>query len=189
MNQLSLFDDQIIISGLKYIAEYITIEQEDKLIKLIDNNPWINELKRRVQHYGYKYDYKSRAIDQSYYLGSLPEWLQVLCNILHRQGIFYETPDQVIINEYMPGQGIASHIDCVPCFSDTICSLSLSSSCVMKLTNDDKIKHFITLKPRSLLIFKNEARYKWKHGIVARKNDNKIARTRRISLTFRKVIL
>lgn len=67
MSQLSLFNDQIIISGLKYIEEYITAEQEDRLIKLIDSSPWITDLKRRVQHYGYKYDYKSRSIEQSYY--------------------------------------------------------------------------------------------------------------------------
>lgn len=188
MSQFSLFDNQIIIPGLKYIAEYITMEQENKLMELIDNRPWITELKRRVQHYGYKYDYKSRSINQSYYLGSLPEWLQILCNALHRQNIFYELPNQVIINEYMPGQGIASHIDCIPCFSDTVCSLSLGGGCVMELTND-KAKHSITLKSRSLLILKNEARYVWKHGIVPRKSDNKIARNRRISLTFRKVIL
>lgn len=54
MNQLSLFDNKIIIPGLKYIEEYITAEQEDKLIKLIDSNPWITDSKRRVQHYGYK---------------------------------------------------------------------------------------------------------------------------------------
>ncbi|KJW03265.1 putative alkylated DNA repair protein [Rickettsia endosymbiont of Ixodes pacificus] len=59
----------------------------------------------------------------------------------------------------MPGQGIASHIDCIPCFSDTICSLSLSGGCVMELTNY-KEKRFIALQPRSLLILKNEARYK-----------------------------
>ncbi|MEY4463468.1 MAG: hypothetical protein RLZZ81_439 [Pseudomonadota bacterium] len=188
MNQLSLFDDQIIISGLKHIAEYITVEQEDKLIKLIDNSPWITELKRRVQHYGYKYDYKSRSIDQSYYLGLLPKWLQVIADELYKKNIFNELPNQVIINEYMPGQGIASHIDCVPCFSDTVCSLSLGGSCIMELTND-KTKHSILLKPRSLLVFKNEARYTWKHGIIPRKSDNKIIRNRRVSLTFRKVIL
>ncbi|KJV89341.1 hypothetical protein [Rickettsia bellii] len=48
MNQLSLSDDQIIIPGLTYISEYITIEEENKLIKLIDNSKWNNELKRRV---------------------------------------------------------------------------------------------------------------------------------------------
>ncbi|MFP3012585.1 MAG: hypothetical protein ACEY3D_06625 [Rickettsia sp.] len=59
MNQLSLFDNKIIIPGLKYIEEYITVEQEDKLIKLIDSNPWITDLKRRVQHYGYKLSIKA----------------------------------------------------------------------------------------------------------------------------------
>ncbi|CEO17633.1 hypothetical protein RMONA_06370 [Rickettsia monacensis] len=54
----------------------------------------------------------------------------------------------------MPGQGIASHIDCIPCFSDTICSLSLSGGCVMELTNY-KEKRFIALQPRRLLILKN----------------------------------
>lgn len=184
MNQLSLLDDQVIIPGLKYIA----IEEENKLIEFIDSNLWITELKRRVQHYGYKYDYKSRSINQLYCLGSLPNNLQVLCNALYKQNIFYELPNQVIINEYMPGQGIAPHIDCVPCFSDTICSLSLGGNCVMELTNNE-VKRSIMLKPRSLLILKNDARYKWKHGIASRKSDNKIARTRRISLTFRKVNL
>ncbi len=188
MNQLSLFDNKIIIPGLKYIEEYITVEQEDKLIKLIDSNPWITDLKRRVQHYGYKYDYKSRSIEQSYYLGLLPKWLQIVADEFYKKNIFNELPNQVIVNEYMSGQGIASHIDCIPCFSDTICSLSLGGSCIMELTND-KTKHAILLKPRSLLVFKNEARYKWQHGIAARKSDNKIIRNRRISLTFRKVIL
>ncbi|WP_231289239.1 hypothetical protein [Rickettsia bellii] len=46
--------------------------------------------------------------------------MQTLCDSLHKQNIFHEIPDQVIINEYMPGQGIAPHTDCIPCFSDTI---------------------------------------------------------------------
>lgn len=58
----------------------------------------------------------------------------------------------------------------------------------MELTKD-KVKRSITLQSRSLLILKNEARYKWLHGIIVRKSDNKIARNRRISLAFRKVIL
>lgn len=188
MNQLSIFDEQVIVPGLEYITEYITMEQEHELIKVIDSCSWITELKRRVQHYGYKYDYKSRIIDPSYYLGLLPKWLQVIADMLYKQNIFNEIPDQVIINEYMPRQGIASHVDCIPCFSDTICSLSLGGSCIIELTNN-KVKHPIMLKPRSLLVFKNEARYEWKHGIIPRKSDNKIIRNRRISLTFRKVIL
>jgi alkylated DNA repair dioxygenase AlkB len=45
------------------------------------------------------------------------------------------------------------------------------------------------LESRSLLILTCDARYKWKHGIALRKSDNGVKRQRRISLTFRKVIL
>jgi hypothetical protein len=45
----------------------------------------------------------------------------------------------------------------------------------------------------SLLVMKDEARYKWTHGIAKRKSDRyrgrTIVRRRRVSLTFRKVIL
>lgn len=47
----------------------------------------------------------------------------------------------------------------------------------------------IYLEPRSLLILKDDARYKWKHGITSRKSDNGVKRQKRVSLTFRKVIL
>lgn len=187
MKQCNMFDEQIEIPGLKYIAGYISSEQERELTDLIDSSLWNLELKRRTQHYGYKYDYKARYVDSSYYLGEMPHWMKALCNKICSD-LCIEKPDQVIVNEYMPGQGIAGHVDCVSCFSNTICSLSLASGCMMDFANHH-IKHCIYLEPRSLLIFKNEARYKWKHGIAARKSDNGVKRYRRISLTFRKIIL
>jgi len=41
----------------------------------------------------------------------------------------------MIANEYLPGQGISAHVDCVPCFSDRIASLSLLSPCEMVFQN------------------------------------------------------
>ncbi len=188
MNQQLLFNGEIDIPGLTYISSYISSEYEEKLLKLIDTQEWNADLKRRTQHYGYKYDYTARSIDSSYYLGEMPYWIEELCGKLKEDGIFIEKPDQVIINEYLPGQGIASHIDCVPCFGDVICSLSLAFGCVMSFTNGNYEKS-IYLEPHSLLILKDDSRYKWKHGIAARKSDNGVKRRRRISLTFRKVIL
>lgn len=187
MNQQYLFNEAINIAGLTYISSYISAEYEEKLLKFIDAQEWNLDLKRRTQHYGYKYDYTARSLNTSHYLGDMSYWVDELCSKLHRDGIFIEKPDQVIINEYMPGEGIASHIDCVPCFADTICSLSLASACIMNLTND-KIKKSIYLEPRSLLVLQDYARYKLKHGITARKSDNGVKRERRVSLTFRKVI-
>lgn len=39
-----------------------------------------------------------------------------------------ERMDQAIINEYLPGQGIAAHVDCEPCFGDEIGVVSLLDS-------------------------------------------------------------
>ncbi len=192
--QTSLFSEQVRhINGLAYVPDFITADQEAELLRIIDQQSWLTDLKRRVQHYGWKYDYTARQVDNSMRLGDLPEWLLGYCEKLTEAGYFKKTPDQVIINEYEPGQGIASHIDCVPCFEDTIASISLSSKCVMDFTIPEGEKVPKLLEPRSLLIFSGDARYHWKHGIASRKTDKwhgqTINRARRISLTFRNVVL
>jgi len=181
------------VKGLTYIPDFITPAEEAVLLNTTDQQPWLTDLKRRVQHYGWKYDYTSRRVDEPMRLGPLPDWLMDYCQRLYDEGHFPKLPDQVIINEYQTGQGIASHIDCVPCFEEMIASISLGSSCIMEFTNpatEDKINHL--LEPRSLLIFSGDARYQWKHGIAARKTDKyqgqTIQRGRRISLTFRNII-
>lgn len=127
------------------------------------------------------------------YLGPLPDWLARIAARLVSEGIFQTPPEQVIVNEYEPGQGIAAHIDCEPCFGDVIASLSSGSACIMEFTDTrsgEVIEHY--LEPRSRLILSGESRFNWKHGIPARKSDiiNGITRPRgrRLSLTFRNVI-
>jgi alkylated DNA repair dioxygenase AlkB len=192
--QSSLFETpQPIISGLVYIADFIDSTTEAELIQTIDAQPWITELKRRVQHYGWRYDYKARSVTNDLRIGVLADWLQTYAVRLQQAGLFSEMPDQVIINDYQPGQGISAHIDCVPCFSDTIASLSLGSSCVMDFTHSKTgKKSSLLLEPRSLLVLSGDARYAWQHAITGRKidryNGQIIERTRRISLTFRKVL-
>ncbi len=199
MEQQSLFSsDEPIekrIDGLTYVEDYIDQEQHDWLLKRIDKQPWREDLKRRVQHYGYRYDYKARRVDNSDRLDELPEWLQRLCKKLKADEHLPYLPDQVIVNEYKPGQGIASHIDCEPCFEDAIASLSLGSACIMEFKKkaDKDQKELAWLAPRSLVVLKGAARYEWKHGIPPRKSDTwegvKYLRGRRVSLTFRKVIV
>lgn len=155
--QTDLFDESVNptekISGLTYIPDFITAEQEAELISNIGQYPWLTDLKRRVQHYGYKYDYTARSVTSDLKLGDLPDWVAEYSNTLHEKGIFPKIPDQVIINEYQPSQGIASHIDCVPCFEETIASISLSSPCVMDFTySKTNQKISVLLEPRSLFV-------------------------------------
>lgn len=189
--QLSSFRPDL-PSGSKYLPEFISGEEADYLVRKIDAQPWLIDLKRRVQHYGYRYDYKARQAREEDYLGSLPPFLQVLAERLNHAGHFGSVPDQVIVNEYMPGQGISAHVDCRPCFGDVIASLSLLSSCVMRLENR-KISQQVdlALKPGSLLVLSGETRHVWTHAIPARKSDTvngqKQPRSRRLSLTFREM--
>lgn len=187
-------EPEIDISGLTYITDFISAKERDFLLSQIDQQPWLTDLKRRVQHYGYKYDYKARTIGNDAYLGPLSDWLASLSKTLHDNRIFPSMPDQVIVNEYLPGQGISAHIDCVPCFADTIASLSLGSPCVIEFSNPvTHEKKSIVLEDRSLVVLSGPARYEWQHAIPARKSDIingiKTDRVRRVSLTFRNVIL
>ena len=179
------------VSGLCYVKDYLSHNQQASLIHQIDKSLWLTDLKRRVQHYGYKYDYRRRTIDDSLYLGSLPDWLEALAQQIHHSGYMPAQADQVIINEYLPGQGISPHIDCEPCFGDVIVSLSLGSSCIMDFTKDREHVS-VMLEPGSLLVITGEARYDWKHGIAARREDvmNGVRhpRGRRLSVTLRTVI-
>ena len=173
------------IPGLQYLPNFITPNEELTLIEVIDRQQWLHDLKRRVQHYGYKYDYKERVVKPDSYLGPLPDWLMPVSQKLPFK------PDQAIVNEYQPGQGISAHVDCVPCFDEMIASLSLGSGAVMQFTNGQE-KHDLFLEPRSLIMLSGPARYEWTHAIPARKSDVvggfKIERGRRVSLTFRSVI-
>lgn len=124
----------------------------------------------------------------------MPKWTGDLASQLFQEAVIPVCPNQLIVNEYQPGQGIASHIDCEPCFGDVICSLSLGSACTMVLTHaEDKRQEQIWLAPGSLLVLSDEARYAWLHGIPARLKDScqseTIKRSRRVSLTFLTVIL
>ena len=182
------------IDGLSYIPDFINRDEEQTLIAMIDQQSWLTDLKRRVQHYGYKYDYKARTVTHDAYIGALPNWVVPIAKRLQEQNIFKTIPDQAIVNEYEPGQGISAHVDCVPCFGDVIASLTLGSGATMQFQNTkDKHREELYLQERSLVVLSSVARYEWTHAIPARKSDNidgfKTTRNRRLSLTFRTIIL
>ncbi|MBL4539350.1 MAG: alpha-ketoglutarate-dependent dioxygenase AlkB [Oceanicaulis sp.] len=178
--------------GARLIDDFIDQIEAQNLLAAIDAEAWRSDLKRRVQHYGWVYDYRARAVSSDMDLGPLPRWLAEVADHVGRDGGFGATPDQVIVNEYLPGQGISAHVDCEPCFGPVIASLSLSGSAEMTLRKRSTgERHSVILEPANLLILSGEARYNWTHDIPARKSDVikgvRQPRTRRVSLTFRTV--
>lgn len=175
------------IKGLGFMEEFITKEEENELLQKIDNSEWDNSISRRTQHYGYIYDYKSKEAAQV--TKPIPTWCQFVIDRLIEKNIISYIPDQLIINEYIPGQGIYPHVDNVKFFEDGIVSVSLASGIIMDFidTKNPANKKEIWLERRSVLALHRDARYFWRHGITARKMDKKMFRGRRVSLTFRKM--
>ena len=135
--QLPLIDTETASApiGLEYRPEFLDASQEDGLLAHIDDSEWLTDLSRRVMHFGYKYDYTSRRLDETARIGPLPEWLAQLSNRVRgaaseeaKQLLDPDQPfEQAIINEYLPGQGIAPHID-RDCFGPLVATVRASSA-------------------------------------------------------------
>jgi alkylated DNA repair dioxygenase AlkB len=169
------------VPGLRYLAGYLSEAEERALVEAIDALPWNTEWKRRRQPYGAGYGGGDAA--------PIPDWGRRLADRMLADGVIDRPFDQMLVNEYTPGQGISSHRDYAP-FGRTVVSLSLLSPCVMDLLHvATGRKESLLLEPRGLLVLSDEARYDWEHGIAPRKRDVwqgvRWDRGRRVSVTFR----
>ena len=185
--------------GLEYHPEFLAGSDEERLLAQIDNSEWLSDLSRRVMHFGYKYDYTSRSLDESARIGPLPEWLAQLSHMVREAAsekakrlLDPQQPfEQAIINEYLPKQGIAPHID-MDCFGPVVATVSLGSAVNMDFCCDFTGNDYTQrLEPRSLVLLYGAARSKWQHGIAKRKfdicNGRKVERKQRVSITFRTI--
>ena len=88
--------------GAIYEPEFLDQDESKFLLNLVDGKPWSGELKRRVQHYGWKYDYSSRFITEDMRAEPLPYFIHTIAEMLTDRGWFRRLPDQVIVNDAEP---------------------------------------------------------------------------------------
>lgn len=188
---------RLLESGVTYESVFLTSSECEVLLARIDAKPWMSDLKRRVQHYGWRYDYSSRFVTEEMKAEPLPDFILKIATELKEHGWFTSVPDQVIVNEYEPGQGIAPHVDRM-CFGPTVATLSLGDRWPMrffsaKQSGGPSESEEILLDVGSILVLRGDARNKWMHGIVKRRFDgvgrHRRPRRRRVSVTFRTVEL
>ncbi|MCO5584623.1 hypothetical protein L7F22_038554 [Adiantum nelumboides] len=126
---------------------------------------------RRLQNWGGVVHEKGLLPQQ------LPLWLSELTgNICKDVGLFPSPLNHVLINEYLPGQGIMPHQD-GPAYFPVVAILSLGSPAVMQFTPHQKLLDpsenigdiheavSVLLMPGSLLVFKDAAYQDYLHGI------------------------
>ncbi len=183
------------IQGLRYVTDFLSVNEQEAAVRHIDGQSWRNDLERRVQHYGWRYDYRARTVGHDMHIGPLPAWLLGIAERLYAEThLFERVPDQAIVNEYQPGQGIAMHAD-RQCFGPTVATVSLGDAWRMDLRPaggkaDTRVD--ILLEQGSALLMTGDARWRWFHGIAKRQKERidggSRLRKRRLSLTFRTVL-
>ena len=185
------------VSGLYYTSNLITDPTE--IIKKLDIENWLSLTtsvnSRKVQHYGYLYDYNSRKINMPTtpfptFLIELANELTDICrqlNLIDDNYIF----NQCIVNNYQTGQGISRHTD-VKAYGKVIGCFTIGSGATMKFVHPNTgVEYEKYVEPNSLYIMSGDARHIWTHEMLSSKSDIvnkiKIPRGRRISITFRNV--
>jgi alkylated DNA repair dioxygenase AlkB len=181
-----------IVPGLCYYPNYISKAAEHDLLTAVDAAAWSTHWQRRTQHYGrsYRENAHPSLADEGSSNSYLPEWIMQVRQRLVDDQIFGKVANQMGINEYLPGQGIAGHVDY---HGGEVVSISMGSGCLMDFHKLDGSKNAsMWLAPRSLVALKGEARSLWTHGIARRKTDIvngiTIARARRVSVTLRCIV-
>ena len=179
-------DADIFTQGASILPDFITPAEEQRILLRISQVPWLTELQRRVQHYGFRYDYSGGGVREP--ARPFPPWTQAISERLlpHLTSL----PVQCIVNEYRPGQGIGMHSDHWN-FGPIVASLSLGADWPMcfrpgahpyraSTAPGDQIA---VLPRRSLLLLAGASRQTWMHGIDRTQSSRQPST--RTSATFR----
>ena len=90
-----------------------------------------------------------RTVDRRPLEQGVPTWMQAVCQRTER--IMGGAVDQMTVNEYACGVGLAPHIDTHSAFQGPIMSLSLAGHTVMEFRQGDDHRALL-LPQRSLLV-------------------------------------
>ncbi|XP_064478744.1 alkylated DNA repair protein alkB homolog 8-like isoform X2 [Ornithodoros turicata] len=157
----------ILPPGLELILDAVSEEEEASMLATFHvDNPQQSLKHRDVQHFGYEFQYelarvcKDPPLDRKIPLECLP-----FLDRLVGSGKLNELPDQLTVNRYQPGQGIAPHVDSHWSFEDGLVCLSLGASIVMDFRNPRTGAHVpLFLPARSALLLHEDSRFLWTHG-------------------------
>src|SRR5690554_7641906 len=118
------------VPGLLVYPDFIDRSMEDALIDEIGAQVWVVDYDRKLQYYGYRNELES-PYDLVKFPVPLPPLINSLADKIVEGKVLSSQPDQVIINEYLPGQGIRPHKD-RNYFENQICGVNLGSGCIMR---------------------------------------------------------
>ncbi|MGA0606302.1 alpha-ketoglutarate-dependent dioxygenase AlkB [Phenylobacterium sp. VNQ135] len=170
-------------AGFAYRADFVSEAEERELLGRLAELPFEPfqfrgyEGRRRVQSFGWKYDFTGPGLVQA---APLPDWLlAVRDRAAAFAGLPAEAFQHLLINEYREGAPIGWHKD-RPVFEKVV-GISLGAETVMRFRRrrGERFERLnVPLAPRSAYLLDGPARSEWEHSLPE-------AKALRYSLTFR----
>jgi len=178
--KLTDYDVDSKLKTVSYLPEWVAEDEEAAIMAqtyaVPDSHPsWVTLRGRRLQCWGGEPRRDSAA-------EPLPPWLQRLSEGLVEAGIFPAevAPNHVLLNEYKAGEGIMAHTD-GDFYHPQTATLSLGGTAVMTFAPrvqpgavglvDGRPVAEVILRPRSLVVFREEAYLDHLHAIAASHSD------------------
>lgn len=161
------------IDGLRYVPDFLTTADEERLVVEVERLDYQQVVmrgqvaRRTVLHFGFDYDYEGWKIHPT---TPPPPWLAELRD---RCAARLETEagalEQFLVARYPPGATIGWHRD-APMFGEPVIGVSLGAPCRMRFrrkTSAGFDTEELLLEPRSMYVLAGAARSKWQHSIPA----------------------
>ncbi|KAI8924125.1 hypothetical protein BC831DRAFT_466940 [Entophlyctis helioformis] len=174
------------VPGLSLVPEFVTKDEEQILLANAEaagrSGRWESLSQRRVQHFGFRFDYPLNDIDraaidvdadteQHRRQAVLPDWAGPVLDRYTSLFPQHQKPDQLTINHYVPGGGIAPHTDRHTSFLSPVLIVSLGAGLVMEFRQLAHTSSHEGAVGMSLVVMDGEARLGWEHAIRPRKMD------------------
>ncbi|CAG9460962.1 unnamed protein product [Pedinophyceae sp. YPF-701] len=195
------------LGDIYYADSFISEEEETQLMHCAVHEkvpPWTTLSGRRLRVYGGVVGKRGLVADPR----GLPSWMQVLLDRIHDGTRAFQDgdgaddpapttgapttvppcspPNHVLLNEYLPGQGIMPHED-GPAYHPVVVIVSLGANAILRFykTRDastagagqgppsttDLPVMSVFLRPRSVIVFKGDAYTRHMHGIDAAESE------------------
>ncbi|EFN77071.1 alpha-ketoglutarate-dependent dioxygenase alkB homolog 6 [Harpegnathos saltator] len=161
-----------------YIPNFITEEEEKQIVKCVNSVPlpkWTQLSHRRLQNWGGVPHPKGMIAEE------IPSWLQKYMNKVTALNTFENgvSPNHVLINEYLPSQGIMAHSD-GPLFYPVVTTISCGSHIFLDFykrldtieQQQPKLEFSLLLERRSLLVLQKDLYHNYLHSIAERDSDS-----------------
>ncbi|XP_058119458.1 alpha-ketoglutarate-dependent dioxygenase alkB homolog 6 [Anopheles ziemanni] len=168
-------------ASVYYVPNFISEEDEASILQSISKTPkprWTQLSNRRLINYGGIPHPKGMIAED------MPVWLTQYVQRINQLNVFDQgiNANHVLVNEYLPGQGIMPHLD-GPLFYPVIATISCGSHTVLEYDrqletgpadNTSLVRESVAkmlLEPRSLLVVKDDMYHTYFHSIKELEQD------------------